>query len=245
MIAKHHPARTLEDLRKGRRRKALTWPLAVLLGGVLGACQAVPADEEVSELYAQAQDRYMQMADQLHTVLMAIEPTVWAVDQGQHGAVPSGCQLGLSSSAGYSFTAVRTLGLPDRDAEEIVDAATAALLASGAQVEDSGAGEPRSGVTGSDDVARTSVSYDPTSGQVRVWSRTECQPGSAPGLTAAIYGQDPYPEDVWRRLPATEGPASVPQFFFPDGGPLFYDESGRPVDPQPVITVPPVRTDDA
>jgi len=29
---------------------------------------------------------------------------------------------------------------------------------------------------------------------------------------------------------------SNPQFYFPEGGPLFYDEDGTPIVPQPVVT---------
>ncbi len=87
--------------------------LAVGLVLMMSSCTATPGDDEpAADLYGQAREQYTAMAEQLHAVIMAIEPVEWRVDQGQYGARPSGCQLGVSSETGYAFSAGRALELP-------------------------------------------------------------------------------------------------------------------------------------
>ena len=83
------------------------------------------------------------------------------------------------------------------------------------------------------------VSVIPTTGSLIVTADSDCAPGSADELGDMVFGGS---EDMarWRWLPATEGPEWVPQFYFPPDGPVYYNEDGTPVDPQPVVTDPPV-----
>ncbi|APF35260.1 hypothetical protein [Microbacterium paludicola] len=62
---------------------------------------------------------------------------------------------------------------------------------------------------------RAVVSIRPATGQVRVSAETECAPGSAHDLAAEVFAEGRLPDDVWRRLPAVDGPASKPSFSFP------------------------------
>jgi hypothetical protein len=204
----------------------------VAAGGLTAACAGTPD----ADTYRQARERFMAMADELHTVIMAIEPTDWRVDQGQYGARPSGCQLGVSSDTGYSFTAVRALEMPGRDAVDIAAAASEGFAALGVDAETGsrGTGDAREvTVVGESDAARTVVVIRPADGRVLVSSETACAAGSSSDILTTMFGEELYPDDVWRRLPATEGPSSVPQFSFPPGSPLHYDESGAPIEPPP------------
>ena len=212
---------------------------------MMNSCAAGPGPEPAEsggDVYAAARDRYTAMADDLHAVIMAIEPADWRVEQGQYGARPTGCQLGVGSETGYSFTAVRVLDLPDRDPADIAAAASGSMAERGttADVVERGTGESREVVvSGESDAARTVVVVRPVDGRVLVTSETSCEAGAAAQIEATMFGEELYPQDVWRRLPATEGPSSVPQFFFPPDGPLYHDEAGTPVQPQPVVTDPP------
>jgi hypothetical protein len=217
---------------------------AVGLVLMMSSCAATPGDEQpAADLYTQAREQFTAMADELHTVIMAIEPTEWRVDQGQYGARPSGCQLGVSSETGYSFTAVRALELPDRDAAEIAAAASKGFAELGIDAEtvERGSGDAREvTVVGESDAARTVVVIRPLDGRVLVSGETACTAGASSDILTTMFGEELYPDDVWRRLPATEGPLSVPQFFFPPDGPIYYNEDGTPVQPQPVVTDAPV-----
>ncbi|KAA9084976.1 hypothetical protein [Microbacterium radiodurans] len=214
--------------------------LAVGLVLMMSSCTATPGDDEpAADLYGQAREQYTAMAEQLHAVIMAIEPVEWRVDQGQYGARPSGCQLGVSSETGYSFSAVRALELPGRDPAQVAAAASEgfAELGVAAEVVERGSGDAREvTVVGESDAARTVVVVRPADGRVLVSSETGCLPGSSSEILTTMFGEELYPDDVWRRIPATEGPSSVPQFFFPADGPLYYEEDGTPTQPQPLVT---------
>jgi hypothetical protein len=211
---------------------------------MMSSCAATPSDEQpAADVYTQAREQFTAMADELHTVIMAIEPTDWRVDQGQYGARPSGCQLGISSDTGYSFTAVRALELPGRDAADIAAAASEGFAELGIDAEavERGSGDAREvTVVGESDAARTVVVIRPVDGRVLVSSETACIAGSSSDILTTMFGEELYPDDVWRRLPATEGPSSVPLFFFPPDGPVYYNEDGTPVEPQPLVTDAPV-----
>ncbi|RAZ31728.1 hypothetical protein [Microbacterium sp. SMR1] len=216
---------------RARQRLAVVATI-VAAAGLTGACAGTPD----ADPYPRAREQFTAMADELHTVIMAIEPIDWRVDQGQYGARPSGCQLGVSSDTGYSFTAVRALDLPGREAAEIAAAASEgfAQLGVDAGTVERGSGDAREvTVVGESDAARTVVVIRPVDGRVLVSSETACTPGSSSEILTAIFGEEQYPDDVWRRLPATEGPSSVPQFSFPPGSPLHYDATGAPILPPP------------
>ncbi|QLD11337.1 hypothetical protein [Microbacterium oleivorans] len=216
---------------------ALAVGLALTMTGCGG--QAVPGATEQAgnepESYAQAEERFLTMADGLHTLIMAIEPTEWVVVDGAYGAHPTGCQLGVSDESGYRLSAVRGIELPGRDPDQIAAAASAAFTQLGVESEtvDRGDGDAREvTVVGEGTIAeRTVVTIRPASGQVRVSTETPCVPGSAHDLATEVFAEERLPADVWRRLPAFEGPESQPSFSFPAGGPLHYDESGAPLRP--------------
>lgn len=225
----------------------------VAAAALTGACAGMPRvpageaesaqDQRAADLYIRAREQFTTMADELHTVIMAIKPTDWRVDQGQYGARPSGCQVGVSSATGYSFTAVRALELPGRDAAEVASAASDAFTELGvdADVVERGSGDAREvTIVGKSDTARTVVVIRPVDGRVLVTSETACAPGAISDILTTMFGEELYPDDVWRRLPATEGPSSVPQFFFPPDGPVYYDETGVPLQRQPLVTDPPI-----
>lgn len=226
-------------------RYSITRAMAALAAGLvltMTGCAAEAPAPAGDDAYATARDRYTAMANELHAVIMAIEPAEWTVDQGQYGAMPVGCQVGASADTGFFFSAVRTVELSDRDPQQIADAADAAFADLGVEAEVGSFGEGVArevNVVGESDAARTVVNIKPETGQVRVTSETVCEPGSTDEITTTMFGEELYPLDVWRRMPATEGPASVPQFFFPADGQVFYEEDGTPVDPQPVVTTAP------
>ncbi|MDD7930569.1 hypothetical protein [Microbacterium thalli] len=196
------------------------------------------------ETYAQARERFSAFAAGVHSVIMAIEPTEWSVVDGAYGAHPTGCQLGLSEEGGYRLVAVRGLELPGRDPLDVAAAASEALASLGIESDTTERGQADARevtVVAEGGVAeRTVVTIRPATGQVRVSSETECAPGSAHDLATEVFAEERLPADIWRRLPATEGPSSVPQFFFPPDGPVYYDETGVPVQPQPLVTDPPM-----
>ncbi len=172
-----------------------------------------------SETYAQARDRFFALATGVHTVIMAIEPAEWSVVDGAYGAHPTGCQRGLSEDGGYRLVAVRGLELPGRDAWEVADAAVEALASLGidSDTSDRGQGDAREVTVVAEGVIaeRTVVTIHAATGRVRVSAETECAPGSAHALATGVFAEERLPADVWRRLPAKEGPSSVPQFSFP------------------------------
>ncbi|WP_323986458.1 hypothetical protein [Microbacterium plantarum] len=192
---------------------------------------------ESGETYAQAEQRFTALATGVHSVIMAIEPAEWSVVDGAYGAHPTGCQSGLSEEGGYRLVAVRGIELPGRDPLEVAQAATGAFDALGidSDTADRGQGDAREvTVVATGGIAeRTVVTIRPATGQVRVSAETECAPGSAHDLAMQVFGEERLPADVWRRLPAFDGPTSEPSFSFPPDGPLYYDESGNPVQPQP------------
>ncbi len=220
---------------------ALAVGLVLTMSGCGG--QSVPGstgatgESGVPETYAQAEERFFAMASGVHSVIMAIEPAEWSVVDGAYGAHPTGCRLGLSEDAGYRLIAVRGLDLPGRDPRLVADAAAGAFAALGvdSDVTERGQGDAREvTVVAEGGIAeRTVVTIRPATGQVRVSAETACAPGSAHDLATEVFAEDRLPADVWRRLPAFDGPSSQPSFSFPPDGPLYYDESGTPVQPQP------------
>jgi len=212
----------------------------VLVVTMTGCGAAVP---EGDALYRDGEKRFLEMATRMHTVLMGIHEELWTVEE--YGAIPIACTIGFGGPDGYAFTYRRSVNLPEMDPDAVSAAAVAAFREAGFD------GRP---VTyGSGDAAEWVVLADgetlgnvvatirPKEGRVIVSVDTPCAPGNAGDLSymvkdAANRGAD---LSTWRYFPATEGPESVPQFYFPADGPIYVNEDGTLVDPQPVVTDPP------
>lgn len=215
------------------------WAALIAAGLVLTMSGCAADAPEGDELYAQAAEQYFPMAEDLHSVIMAIHEGEWAVDQGGYGAQGVSCQRG-ANEFGYMFNYARTVTIEGLDAEQLSDTAAMAFTELGASPEVTvrGDGDSReySIVATSDRVGRAVVTIRPAREEVRVTARTECAPGSAHDLTALVLGEERIPAGAAHRLPATETPDSLPQFYFPADGPLYYNEDDTPVVPQPVVT---------
>ncbi len=197
------------------------------------------AAPEGDALYAAGAEAHSAFASGLHSVLMAVHEDTWAVRQNDYGAAPIPCD----DAEGYSFHSIREATLAGADADELTARAVSALesldLEVTSQVLGSGEREQRAVVGVGGAFERLVVTVTPASGVVLVTATSACSPGSAHDLGRLVFAQS-MARDQWRLLPATEGPDSVPQFYFPADGPLYYDEAGDPIDPQPVVTEPPV-----
>jgi len=81
----------------------------------------------------------------------------------------------------------------------------------------------------------------PAEGTVTASADTPCTPGDSDALSAMVGDDENRGDDIltWRSIPATEGVDSVPQFYFPAGGPVYFNEDESLVEPQPVVTDPP------
>lgn len=204
-----------------------------------GCAQAAP---EGDELYRQAAEQYFPLAEDMHGVIMAIHEGEWAVDQGAYGALGTSCQRG-ADEFGYFFDYARTVTLEGLDPQAVSATAASAFAELGLDpdvaVRGEGDGEEHVVIAEGERIGRAVVTIRPARDQIRVTARTPCAPGSAHEVTALVFGDERIPEGAALRMPATEGPDSVPQFYFPADGPLYYDEDGTPVDPQPVVTDPP------
>jgi hypothetical protein len=189
-------------------------------------------------LYQAAAGRYYGYAADMHLVLMAVHEGDWAVDQGAYGAAPSSCQIG-ADEFGYFFDYARTVTIEQVDAEALSAAAVAAFKELGLEIEvatfGEGEAQEQNIVATGGNVGRAVVTIRPATGWVRVIARPECEPGVAADLSEMVFGGD-VDRGAALRVPATEGVDSIPQFYFPADGPLFYDEDGTPILPQPVVT---------
>jgi hypothetical protein len=219
------------------RKRSAPLMAAMTVGLLFAATGCSSAEPTGDELYQSGADAYFPFAGDLHSVLMAVHDGDWAVDQGQHGALPVSCQRG-PDDFGYMIVAARSVVIDDVDAGTIIDSASAALDELGLDVSVSAFGsgdtEERNVVGTGGSLGRAAVTLRPASGLVRVTAQTACLEGSAFDLGVLVFGDDKL--DAGRRLPAFEGPGTVPQFYFPADGPLFYDEDGAPILPQPVVT---------
>lgn len=207
-----------------------------------GCAQQVEASGD--SLYEQAAGQYFPLAEDMHEVIMAVHPGEWAVGTGGYGAVGVSCRLG-SGGSGYSLNYVRSVTTEIGDAAGLAATASSAFDALGhdaeVNVRGSGDAEQHVVVAEGERIGRAVVTISPARGEVRVTARTECAPGDAHELTAMVMGGgERIDRDAATRLPATEVPESVPQFYFPADGPVYFDADGTPVEPQPLITEPPV-----
>ena len=220
-----------------RRRMAAAAVGMVLLMTAGCAATAAPADDD--GLYAAGREHHEEFATGLHDVLMAVDPDTWAVRQGDYGAAPVTCEGG----DGYFFHAIREATPQGADADELVRRTTEALdrldLDVTSEVLGAGDDEQRAIVGVGAVFERLAVTIRPATGVVLVTASSVCGPGSAAALGDLVFAGSTA-RDQWRLLPATEGPDSVPMFYFPPDGPVYYDAAGDPVDPQPVVADPPV-----
>ncbi|WP_341940260.1 hypothetical protein [Microbacterium sp. LWH10-1.2] len=205
------------------------------------AAQAAP---EGDELYRDGEQRYLAMANTMHTVLMGVHEGVWDVPIGGYGAFPIACDLGLADD-GYRFAYRRSVALPDVDGQALSDVAVKAFADAGLEPEAAVYGEgdrAEWNVIAEDDaVGRAVLTIRPAEGTVTASADTPCTPGESDALSAMVGDDENRGDDVltWRSIPATEGVDSVPQFYFPAGGPVYFNEDESLVEPQPVVTDPP------
>lgn len=196
-------------------------------------------------LYRDGEQRYLAMATTMHTVLMGVHEGDWTVPTGGYGAVPIGCSLEGSGDLGYRFSYRREVTLPGMDGETMSAAATAAFRDAGLKGEAAGYGKGDAAewnlVAEDEALGRVVVTIVPGASRVEVSADTPCAPGNAGELSRMVTDDEARGSDTltWRSLPATEGPDSVPLFYFPVGSPVYFNEDGSPVEPQPVVTAPP------
>jgi len=223
-----------------KRARAAAAVGLVLVMTMTGCGAAVP---EGDALYRDGEKRFLEMATRMHTVLMGIHEGLWTVDE--YGAIPGGCTIGFGGPDGYAFGYRRSVELPGMDPEAMSAAAVAAFREAGfdGKPVTYGSGDAAEWVVLADDETLGNVvaTIRPKEGHVIVSVDTPCVPGDAGDLSYMVTddgnrGSDPF---TWRYFPATEGPESVPQFYFPADGPIYYNEDGTLVDPQPVVTDPP------
>lgn len=222
---------------------AMAAGLVLLMSGCgsLPTPTEAPAATEAPEgdaLYAAGAEVHDPFSTGLHSVLMAVNEGTWTVQQRDYGVVPILC----SDSGGFFFQAIRQSVPLNVDADELQQRASSALEALDldvtTQVFGSGESEERAIVGVGGVFERATVSIRPATGSVLVTARSTCADGDPGALAELVFAQSTEPAP-WRLVPATEGPASTPQFYFPPDGPLYYDEAGNPLDPQPVNGAPP------
>src|SRR5690606_4921359 len=123
------------------------------------------------------------------------------------------------------------------DVDAVVSSATAAFEEAGmeAQTVTYGSGDraETNVIATGGPVVRGVVTVRPHRGMIEVSASPACFPGDAGELSDMIFDGLVY-EDAWRRFPAFEGPDWQPRFYFPeDGSPVYWDEEGKPLEPQP------------
>lgn len=225
----------------GRAGRALA---AMVVGTVLTmtGCAAQVPEGEV--LYQDGEQRFTAMWDAMHSVLMAVNEGEWHVPAGGYGASAGPC-LDSGSDDGYRMEYRRSWVSEDLDPQAISDAATAAFEALTLNPEQAvyGSGDHAQWnvIAEGDPVGRAVVSVEVDLQTVLVSADLPCAPGNWQALNAMVFDDPDMTTEAWRRQPAAEGPGSVPMFYFPADGPLFWNEDGTPVEPQPVITDPPQR----
>lgn len=212
--------------------------LAVVLS--LSGCAAAPQGDA---LYRDGEKRFLETATRLHTVLMGIHEGVWTVDE--YGAIPHSCTMGFGGPYGYAFSYRRSVELPEMDAEQVGAATVAAFGEAGLDVAPTTSGTGSQGdwtvIADDETLGNVVATIRPRARRVEVSVDTPCTPGDAGDLSAMVSAEDEWGNDTltWRYLPATEGPGSVPQFYFPPDSPAYVTEDGTLVEPQPKVTEPP------
>lgn len=231
----------------GTRGTTVRYVWAVVAAGlvlVMTGC-AVQAAPEGDELFRDGERRYLALANTMHTVLMGVHEGDWDVPFGGYGVVPESCDLGFAGE-GYRFAYRRGVSLPGVDGPAMSEVAVAAFAEAGltarAVVYGEGGENPEWNVIAEDDVVgRAVVTIRPAEASIWVSVDSLCFPGNADELDFMVTDDANRANDdvVWRTLPATEGVDSVPQFYFPAGGPVYFNEDSTLVEPQPLVTEPP------
>lgn len=219
------------------RVATITGLVMMTMSGCAESTQAPTGDA----LYRQASKQYFPLAEDMHRVIMAIDESEWTVGEGGHGALGVSCQLD-SGEAGYFLNYVRSIARDGLDAAAVSAAAADAFselgITSEVAVLGNGDAEEHTVIGEDDRVGRAVVTIRPGQGEIRVTARTDCVPGDAHDLTEMVFGGELDPAAP-QRLPAYESRETVPQFYFPADGPLYFGADGAPVEPQPVVTDPP------
>ncbi|GAA5205069.1 hypothetical protein GCM10025774_00890 [Microbacterium kyungheense] len=214
---------------------------------VLTMTGCAPQAPQGDALYQDGQQRFTAMWDAMHSVLMAVDDGEWEATAGGYGAGAGSCPNSGGSLDGYVFEYRRSAPLADRDPQQVSDDAVAAFKDLGLDPETAvyGSGDRAQWnvIAEGDPVGRAVVTVEVDLQKILVTADTSCAPGSPWDLNGMVFDDpDMTGVDHWRRQPATEGADSVPMFYFPADGPLFWNEDGTPVEPQPVITDPPQRS---
>ncbi|PQZ49783.1 hypothetical protein CQ040_14770 [Microbacterium sp. MYb54] len=202
------------------------------------------AAPEGDALYRDGEKNYVAYSTVMHSVIMAIHEGEWVVDQGSFGASPIPCRINGEVS-GYTFSWARVLEPTEEiDVDAVVAAATTAFEEAGVEASTATFGEgdrQEVNVIGTGgDVGRGVVTIRPGRNQISASATPGCIPGDAADLSDMVFGGE-LSEGESLRFPAFEGPDWQPRFYFPEGGsPVYYNEDGTPVDPQPTQTKFPV-----
>lgn len=201
-----------------------------------GSASPAPDPPLCQDAYHVAAQHYFDLARTMHRVLMDIHTGTWAVDHGAYGAYCSSC-LSPDGEPRYAMNYARSASLTDSP-EEIQRRAVAALSTEQFRVTTSEFGadevDQYNVIATGEGIERAVVRISTATGRVRVTAVTSALPGPAHEVNLAIFGDAA--DDLWRRLPAHEGPDSEPQFHFPPGSPLHYGPDGAvlatPLTPQ-------------
>lgn len=229
---------------RGRWRRGLMAAAAVGLVMMMTSCGSAAAPTG-DELYRDGEKNYIAYATAMHTVIMAVHEGDWIVDQGSFGASPIPCRIGGQVS-GYTFSWSRLWEPTEKlDVDDVVAAASAAFDEVGASADTATFGDgdrQEINVIGTGgDIGRGVVTIWP--GRNTVWASATpgCMPGDAADLSDMVFGGELVYKGASLRFPAFEGPGWQPRFYFPEeGSPIYYNEDGTPIDPQPTQTDLPV-----
>ncbi|WP_194421449.1 hypothetical protein [Microbacterium abyssi] len=224
---------------RGVLRRVLMAALAAGMVVTMTGCgAAVPTGDA---LYRDGEKRYTDYSTVMHDVIMAIHEGEWTVES--YGASPIACRAD-GDLAGYAFSWVRTLEPEQLDVDAVVADASSAFEEAGMAPETSvlGDGERReiNVIATGGAVGRGVVIVRPGRGIIEVSAAPGCFPGDAGDLSDMVFDGLVY-TGASQRFPAFEGPVWQPRFYFPEGGsPIYRDEDGAPVQPQPDVTEFPV-----
>ena len=226
-----------------KRQRRIPAALAVAaVGLVLTSC--VPAPEG-DALYRDGEKNYIAYATVMHSVIMAVHEGDWAVDQGSFGASPIPCRIN-GEVTGYTFSSVRVLEPEGEiDVDAVVAAATKAFEDAGVEAITARFGEgdrQEVNVIGTGgDVGRGVVTIRPGRNEISASATPGCIPGDAADLSDMVFGGQLVYDGAALRFPAFEGPDWQPRFYFPEeGSPIYRNEDGTPIEPQPTTTEFPV-----
>ncbi|MEJ1922299.1 hypothetical protein [Microbacterium sp. KHB019] len=230
---------------RGAFRGGVIAALAAGMAVVMTGCgSAAPTGDA---LYRDGEARYVEYATVMHSVIMAIHEGEWTVES--YGASPIACRIDGGADRGYAFSWVRTLAMDGVDADAVAADASSAFESAGMEPSTTVLGEGENGeinVIATDaTVGRGVVTVRPARGMVEVSATTGCFPGDAGDLSDMVFDGLIY-TGAAQRFPAFEGPDWQPRFYFPqDGSPIYRNEDGTPVTPQPADTDLPVAPYDA